>query len=73
MPPSWIVCGTHFWQDGGGYDRNIVSDRELYEKVQYIHDNPVRRGLIGRPADWPWSSARWYERREGLAMDSFPI
>jgi len=64
---------AHFWQDGGGYDRNIVSERELYEKVQYIHNNPARRGLIGRPADWPWSSARWYERREGLKMDPFPM
>jgi putative transposase len=26
------------------------------EKLRYIHRNPVRRGLIAKPEDWPWSS-----------------
>ncbi len=26
----------------------------------YIHDNPVQAGLVGRAADWPFSSAREY-------------
>lgn len=51
----------HFWQLGGGYDRNIVSDDELYEKITYIHENPVRYGLVEKTVDWQWSSARWYE------------
>jgi putative transposase len=61
-----------FWQPGGGYDRNIDSDAEFFEKVQYIHNNPVMRGLVASPVDWPWSSARWYSgRREGtLALDA---
>jgi putative transposase len=49
-----------FWQHGGGYDRNIYSDDELAEKIQYIHENPVRRGLVRCSTDWGWSSARWY-------------
>ncbi len=28
--------------------------------VDYIHMNPVRRKLCKTPADWRWSSARWY-------------
>ena len=28
------------------------------EKVDYIHWNPVRRGLVERPEDWAWSSYR---------------
>ncbi len=61
-----------FWQRGGGYDRNIVSDQELLEKINYIHDNPVRRGLADRTVDWPWSSACWYETGEGLiSMDAW--
>ncbi len=47
-----------FWQAGGGYDRNIFSEGELREKIRYIHENPVRRGLVGREEDWVWSSAR---------------
>lgn len=50
----------HFWQAGGGYDRNIYSPTELDEKIRYIHANPVNRGLVPRPTDWGWSSARFY-------------
>ncbi len=50
-----------FWQRGGGYDRNIRDEDELREKITYIHNNPVKRGLVGRPTDWAWSSARWYD------------
>lgn len=50
-----------FWQRGGGYDRNIRDADEFREKIAYIHANPVRRGLVISPADWQWSSARWYE------------
>ncbi len=49
-----------FWQSGGGYDRNVVSQDEMEEKIGYIHQNPVRRRLVDRAIDWPWSSARWY-------------
>ena len=55
-----------FWQRGGGYDRNLRSAKDVYEKIAYNHDNPVRRGLVARPEDWPWSSAReWITREPG--------
>jgi putative transposase len=28
--------------------------------IEYIHMNPVRRGLVKRAVDWKWSSASWY-------------
>jgi hypothetical protein len=34
--------------------------KEYYEKVEYIHLNPVRAGLVKRAEDWPWSSVRDY-------------
>lgn len=49
---------ARFWLRGGGYDRNITSDHEWFEKVDYIHQNPVTRGLVGAATDYPWSSAR---------------
>ncbi len=52
--------GVRYWQPGGGYDRNITSDNERLEKISYIHENPVRRGLVRNAVDWAWSSARWY-------------
>lgn len=43
------------------YDFNIYSEKKLREKLEYMHLNPVRAGLVHRPVDWPWSSARFYE------------
>ena len=48
---------VHFWQRGGGYDRNIYTRDEFVEKVEYICSNPVRRGLVRYQEDWRWSSA----------------
>jgi putative transposase len=49
----------HFWQPGGGYDRNVFTDDERHEKTSYIHRNPVTRGLVSAPAEWKWSSLGW--------------
>ena len=53
-----------FWQRGGGYDRNICSIEELREKLEYIHRNPVTRGLCESPEQWRWSSAAYYGGEE---------
>jgi putative transposase len=50
-----------FWQRGGGYDENLYSANKIWDKIDYIHANPVRRGLCECPADWEWSSAMAYE------------
>ena len=49
-----------FWMQGGGYDRNVRTRSAFWDHVEYIHNNPVRRGLCETPRDWPWSSARDY-------------
>ncbi|MBS0195562.1 MAG: transposase [Planctomycetes bacterium] len=48
------------WLSGGGFDRNVRIDTEFCKEVLYIHRNPVARGLVQRPEDWKWSSARWW-------------
>ncbi len=68
--PAWLarltVIGSdgaverRFWQAGGGYDRNLVEPDTAWKVVDDFHRNPVRRGLVGRPEDREWSSARWY-------------
>jgi putative transposase len=54
-----------------GYDLNIYTDKMQNEKIDYIHNNPVARGLVDHPGDWRWSSWRFYYRedRSGLVMD----
>lgn len=51
------VTTFRFWQEGGGYDRNLTEARTIIASIEYIHQNPVRRGLCARAVDWPWSSA----------------
>ncbi len=46
-----------FWQRGGGYDRNLWLPAHIWETIDYIHANPVRRRLCDSPANWTWSSA----------------
>jgi putative transposase len=81
--PDWIPKITRnrgkkterlFWQSGGGYDRNVVKPETLMKMIDYIHLNPIRRGLVERPEDWKWSSAAWYAgaRDGGVVPDSIP-
>lgn len=58
----------HFWQPGGGYDRNIFTMKALAGSIYYIHANPVRQGLVSCPPDWEWSSARWYEGESDVKL-----
>ncbi|MEM6554079.1 MAG: transposase [Planctomycetota bacterium] len=58
----------HFWQPGGGYDRNIDDPRTLMRMIDYLHANPVRRDLVESPTDWPWSSARQYAGMDGVLL-----
>ena len=47
-----------FWQAGPGYDGNLDDLEAIYKAIEYIHNNPVRRGLVAQATDWSWSSAR---------------
>ncbi len=49
-----------FWQEGPGFDRNLFSPDAITASLEYIHNNPVSRGVCRRAVDWKWSSARYY-------------
>src|SRR5580765_2698446 len=53
------VAGRPFWQTRY-YDFNVWTEKKRIEKLRYMHRNPVKRGLVGKPADWSWSSFRHY-------------
>jgi putative transposase len=36
------------------FDHRLRHDESLHAKADYILQNPVRRGLIQRPEDWPY-------------------
>jgi putative transposase len=49
----------HFWLPRS-YDFNVYSNEKVVEKLEYMHNNPVRRGLVSSPELWEWSSFRAY-------------
>jgi putative transposase len=69
-----------FWQ-ARFYDFNIWTNKKWNEKLRYLHDNPVIRGLAATPEDWRWSSYRHYflneagpvRANEGWQKISFPV
>jgi putative transposase len=42
------------------YDFDVWSLKKQMGKLNYMHDNPVKRGLVESPALWRWSSYRTY-------------
>ncbi len=46
---------TH--ENHAGY---LISPNFMREKIDYLHNNPVRAGLVEKPEDYLYSSARWY-------------
>lgn len=45
----------------------IAGEKQFKIKLEYIHNNPVKAGLVGQATDWKYSSATdWYDNRQGL-------
>ena len=73
-----------FWQRRY-YDFNVFTEDKRVEKLMYMHRNPVVRGLVKNPEDYPWSSfhhwstgelsrveieSQWTARRRELTQQS---
>ncbi|MFT4559811.1 MAG: hypothetical protein ACKVII_27000 [Planctomycetales bacterium] len=50
------------------YGFNIWSRKKVEEKLDYMHMNPVRAGLVDRAVDWRWGSARWYIEQKSVGL-----
>jgi putative transposase len=62
VPAPRPVSGS-FWEKRC-HDRNVRDAAEFTTKLDYIHRNPVKRGLVQEPELWKWSSYRHYALRE---------
>jgi putative transposase len=73
---DWILNQFHFykkrnkiksdyqvWQEGY-HPQGIGTSDMLYQKINYIHFNPVKRGLVLKPEDWRYSSANYFVNGE---------
>ncbi|MDR2488512.1 MAG: transposase [Desulfovibrio sp.] len=45
----------HLWQ--GRFASFPLDEKHGLQAIRYVELNPVRANLVGRPQDWPWSSA----------------
>lgn len=74
LPPS-VHSDSKFrvWQRRF-YPFGIYSEKKRLEKLNYMHGNPVKRGLVNSPDQWPWSSFRFYYLNDSslLAMERIP-
>lgn len=63
-----------FWQRRC-YDHNCRTPETVREKINYCHNNPVRRGLIHDPSLWMWSSYNAYQGRVDIppAVEPIPL
>ena len=59
------ITNFKFWQDDN-YVENIVSYDFYRQKLNYIHENPVRQEIVARAEDYLYSSARNYAGMDGL-------
>jgi putative transposase len=48
------------------FDRALRTVEEYHEKVEYIHLNPVRAGLVGRPQDWSRPAGSSFNEYAGM-------
>jgi len=59
----------------GRYDFEIVTSSKLLEKLGYMHNNPVRAGLVEHIEDYRYSSARNFVSGDDslIVLDPLPI
>ncbi|MDF2524712.1 MAG: hypothetical protein K0R31_2353 [Clostridiales bacterium] len=57
---NWKYKTTgHLFQDRYKSEK-VESDEYLMAVVRYIHQNPVKAGIVKKPGDWKWSSCQGY-------------
>ncbi|MCB0662726.1 MAG: transposase [Saprospiraceae bacterium] len=44
----------------GSHPTLLFTDKVIWQKINYIHENPVRQGIVEHPSDYLYSSARNY-------------
>ena len=54
-----------FWH-AGLHSKQIFDESMMRQKIEYIHQNPVKRGYVDKDIHWRYSSARDYNGEEGL-------
>ena len=67
-----FACKSHtrnekyqFWQYGS-HPEEIFSEKFMWSKLDYIHMNPIRAGIVSKASNYTYSSASNYVNDEGI-------
>jgi putative transposase len=53
------------WEEG--YQPKLIQNEAMMKiKIDYIHQNPIKRGYVDEAFHWRYSSARNYNGKSGL-------
>lgn len=52
----------NFWETKLTYQKSYLA------RLNYVHQNPVKHGLVPVANQYPWCSAGWFERNAAPAM-----
>lgn len=53
------------WQNSN-HPIELEGNQMIDQKMNYLHENPVKSGFVEHPEDWLYSSARDYAGKKGL-------
>jgi len=51
------------------YDFNVFTIDKAREKLEYMHKNPVSKGLVESAEEWRHGSARWYLLKRPVGVE----
>jgi type I restriction enzyme R subunit/putative DNA methylase len=73
LPASLGSNAVHQVWDREYWDRFIRDERHLYSAREYIHNNPVKAGLVQCPEEWEWSVPGWSLALPGGRYNEFHL
>ncbi|MGH9734252.1 MAG: hypothetical protein ACRD8A_06665 [Candidatus Acidiferrales bacterium] len=66
--PGWKWVFSPLTQQSRSYDFNVWSRQKKNKKLNYMHMNPVKRGLVRNPKNWFWSNYHAYMQIEPVLL-----
>ena len=58
--------GRRVWHNY--WETRLTYERSYLARLKYVHQNPVRHGLVSVASDYPWCSAAWFEHSASPAQ-----
>ncbi len=55
------------------YDFNVFTKDKAKEKLEYMYNNPVKRGLVAHAEEWFYGSARWHLLNRPVGIEIFRL